>query len=438
MFIGDLNNARIRRVDVGTGIITTVAGGGASGGAEGVAGIEAGLIALGGIAFDAAGDLFLVETGRNRIRRVWRGADGLVTGSADELIVTVAGAGIQGFSGDGGPALAAQFSAPQDLAFDPEGNLFVADSQNHRIRRVAAGSDGLIDADADEIITTSAGGGAAPGDGVLATTIALNLPRAVTVDRFGHVYISEAGALRVRRLDADTGILSTVLGGSAVGDDIPAEIARTFNPRALDTDTEGNLFVAELGAHRIRAVRLVPAVLTYEVVDAPSHGLVMVRADGTLVYTPQLNFFGQDLMTFRALTSAGQPSNTAALEVTVTPVDDPPIRVAYVLQPIEADGSSLFMARRGAVPVKFTLTVDGHATCNLPPATIGVIRTAGVALGAVNESEFILPADDGASFRIADCSYIYNLAVRALGPGTYRVEIRIDDVVLGAGAFGLR
>ena len=438
VFIGDLNNARVRRVDAATGIITTVVGGGSSGAAEGVAGIEAGLIALGGIAFDASGDLFVVETGRNRIRRVWRGADGLVTGAADEIILTVAGVGIQGFSGDGGPALAARLSAPQDLAFDLEGNLFVADSQNHRIRRVAAGSDGLIDGEADEIITTVAGGGAAAGDGVLATTIALNLPRAVTVDRFGHVYISEAGALLVRRLDAETGIISTVLGGSAVGDDIPAETARTFNPRALDTDAEGNLFVTELGAHRIRGVRLVPAVLTYEGVDAPSHGLVTVSADGMLVYEPQVNFFGEDQMTFRALTSAGQPGNTATLRVTVTPVDDPPIRVARVHQPIEADGSSLFTARRGAVPVKFTLSVDGQPTCNLPPAMIAVTRTAGTAVGAVNESEFILPADDGASFRVADCSYIYNLAVRALGPGTYLVEIRIDGSVVGDATFGLR
>ena len=177
-------------------------GGGAGGAAEGVAGTEAGLIALGGIAFDAAGDLFIVETGRNRAfhgPRVSRGADGLVTGTADEVIVTVAGAGIQGFSATAAPALSAQFSAPSDLAFDLPGGpvLLVADSSNHRIRRVAAGGNGLIDGAADEVITTVAGGGGAAGDEVLATTIALNLPRGVTADRFGNIFISEAGALKV-------------------------------------------------------------------------------------------------------------------------------------------------------------------------------------------------------------------------------------------------
>ena len=438
VFVNDVNNARVRRVDVETGIITTVAGGGAGGAAEGVAGIEAGLIALGGIAFDAAGDLFIVETGRNRIRRVSRGADGLVTGTVDEIIVTVAGAGIQGLSGDGGPALAARFSAPQDLAFDLQGNLFVADSSNHRIRRVAAGGNGLIDGAADEIVTTVAGGGAAPGDGVLATTIALNLPRGVTVDRFGNIFISEAGALKVRRVDALTGIISTIVGGSALGEDILALTARTFNPRALDTDAEGNLFIAELGAHRIRAVRLIPVALTYDLVDPPANGTATVTMDGTLTYVPSSNFAGVDQLTFRALNSVGQPSNTATLNVTVTPVDDPPVLAAHVQQPIDADGSSLFTARRGAIPVKFTLSIDGQPTCDLPPASIAVTRTTGAAPGTVNEGEFILPSDAGANFRIDDCTYVYNLAARALGQGTYSVEIRIGSVVVGSATFGLQ
>jgi len=303
---------------------------------------------------------------------------------------------------------------------------------------VAAGGNGLIDGDADEIITTVAGGGGAAGDDVLATTIALNLPRGVTADRFGNIFISEAGALKVRRVDALTGIISTIVGGSALGEDILAATARTFNPRALDTDAVGNLFIAEQGAHRVRAVRLVPVVLTYELVDPPANGTATVTTDGTLTYVPSPNFAGVDQLTFRALNSMGQPSTTATLNVTVTPVDDPPILVAHVQQPINADGSSLFTARRGAIPVKFALTANSQPTCDLPPATISVIRTSGAAAGAVNEREFILPSDDGADFRIDDCTYIYNLAARALGQGTYSVEIRIGSVVVGSVTFGLR
>jgi sugar lactone lactonase YvrE len=322
VFIADISNSRIRRVDAATRIITTVVGGGASGGLEGVAGTQAGLIALGGIAFDAAGDLFLVETGRNRIRRVLSGADGLVTGAADEFITTVAGSG---FSGDGGPALSAQFSSPQDLAFDLQGNLFVADSLNHRVRRVQS-DDGRIDGTAGEIITTVAGGGGVDGDGVAATTIALNLPRGVTADRFGNIFISEAGALKIRRVDALTGIISTIVGGgSLLGEDILAATARTFNPRGLATDLDGNLFIAELGAFRVRAVRLTPPVLTYEQADPPANGLATVSTGGMLVYTPRLNFFGEDHLTVRAANTAGQKSAPATLTITVTPVNDLPI-----------------------------------------------------------------------------------------------------------------
>jgi sugar lactone lactonase YvrE len=345
VFIADIANSRIRRVDAETQIMTTVVGGGAGGAADGVAGTQATLVALGGIAFDEAGDLFLAETGRNRIRRVARGADGLVTGAPDEILVSVAGTGIQGYSGDGSPALTAQFSAPQDLAFDRDGNLFVADSLNHRIRRVSAGGDGVIGGAADEIVTTVAGGGDAAGDVVLATTIALNLPRGLTVDRFGDIYISEAAALRVRRVEAGTGIISTLLGGSALGEDILAATARTFNPRGLAADSGGTLFIAELGAHRIRAVRLTAPALTPEVVEAPVHGQVVLTEDGTMLYEPHQDFSGEDRLTFRVMNSAGQMSDYATLRVTITPVDDPPFanagddRTVGIGSVLQLDGS---------------------------------------------------------------------------------------------------
>jgi hypothetical protein len=119
--------------------------------------------------------------------------------------------------------------------------------------------------------------------------------------------------------------------------------------------------------------------------------------------------------------------------------DEPPvILAAQVEQPIDADGTSLFNARRGAVPVRFTLTLNGQPTCDLPPATIAVIRTSGATPGVVNESEFILPVDDGGNFRIGDCVYVYNLSPRTLGPGTYVVEIRINGVTVGSAMFGLQ
>src|SRR6266705_3277439 len=109
-----------------------------------------------------------------------------------------------------------------------------------------------------------------------------------------------------------------------------------------------------------------------------------------------------------------------------------------VQQPINADGSSVFSVRRGVVPVKFTLTQGGVATCALPPATIALTRTAGGTIGAIDESVYTGPADTGSNFRIDNCQYIYNLSVSALGVGTYRVDINIDGQVVGSATFQLK
>jgi len=109
-----------------------------------------------------------------------------------------------------------------------------------------------------------------------------------------------------------------------------------------------------------------------------------------------------------------------------------------VQQPINADGSSVFSVRRGVVPVKFTLTQGGVATCALPPATIAVTRTAGGTTGQIDESVYSGSADTGSNFRIDSCQYVYNLSASALGVGTYRVDIIINGQVVGSGIFQLK
>jgi YVTN family beta-propeller protein len=111
---------------------------------------------------------------------------------------------------------------------------------------------------------------------------------------------------------------------------------------------------------------------------------------------------------------------------------------AQIQQPINADGSSVFSSSRGSIPVKFILTSNGAATCQLPPAAISLERTSGSAPGSLNESDFMLPSDSGANFRISDCQYVYNLAASSLGPGTYQVRILINGFAAGAAVFGLR
>lgn len=113
---------------------------------------------------------------------------------------------------------------------------------------------------------------------------------------------------------------------------------------------------------------------------------------------------------------------------------------ADVQMPIKSDGTTVFTANRGVVPVKFTLTADGAPVCALPRATISVARIGGDATGPVSDATYELPADDGRDFRVdaASCQYAYNLATAAFRPGTYWVSISIDGVVAGYAAFGIR
>jgi hypothetical protein len=106
---------------------------------------------------------------------------------------------------------------------------------------------------------------------------------------------------------------------------------------------------------------------------------------------------------------------------------------AQIQQPINADGTSVFNVRRGVVPVKFTLTLNGVATCQLPPATIAVTRTAGGTTGPIDESVYTGSADTGSNFQ-----YIYNLSASALGAGTYQVDIIINGQVVGSATFALK
>lgn len=112
---------------------------------------------------------------------------------------------------------------------------------------------------------------------------------------------------------------------------------------------------------------------------------------------------------------------------------------AQVQPPISSDGSSVFKANRGAVPVKFTLSLGGVPTCSLPPATISLSITSGTSPGPINQNDYAMASDSGSNFRVdsTDCQYVYNLGTKSLGPGTYLVQITIDNQVAGRATFGL-
>lgn len=191
-----------------------------------------------GIIVDPQGNIYLSHRSKNRIRKI----------DKNGIITTIAGNGHVGFSGDGGPALEATFNFPAGLAFDPQGNLYVADRNNHRIRKI----------DPSGIISTVAGNGTPDwgGDDGPAVEANLNYPSDVACDEKGNLFISDRSNNRIRKVDAQ-GIITTYagLGPAEFGGDFgPAEDALLKYPFGISLDKKGNLFIADRGNNRIRKV----------------------------------------------------------------------------------------------------------------------------------------------------------------------------------------
>ena len=246
LYIADTWNHRLRRVDA-SGTITTVAGIGESGySGDGGPANQAQLYRPKDATVDSTGNLYIADTYNHRIRRV----------DTSGIITTVAGIGEEGNSGDGGPAVEARLNRPRDVAVDGAGNLYIADTANHRIRRVDGAGN----------ISTIAGAGATgrdagryAGDGGRAIEARLDLPSGVALDGSGNVYIADTGNYRIRKVDA-TGIITTIAGsgsagsGDYSGDGGPAVEARLDYPNDVAVDRAGNLYIADTYNHRIRRV----------------------------------------------------------------------------------------------------------------------------------------------------------------------------------------
>jgi sugar lactone lactonase YvrE len=269
LFVADLFGSRIRRVDAITHTVTTVAGTTQGFAGDGGPATDAKLDVPIAVALDAAGNLYISDFFNQRIRKV---------DARTNVISTVAGNGESGYSGDGGPATAAQLNYPEGVAVDDAGNIYIADSDNARIRRVDAVSHNI-----GTIAGTGSGGFS--GDGGPASAAKVGYATRVKIDVRENLYIADRSNLRIRKIDRVTNTITTVAGSA--GDGIPATASVLLLPRGVVKDSAGNVFVADQANHRIRKIDAATQVIS----TIAGTGFVGFSGDGgpataARLYTP--------------------------------------------------------------------------------------------------------------------------------------------------------
>lgn len=410
VYFADSQNNRIRKFSGGN-VATFAGNGGLSRSGDGGPGTSAQLNTPLGVAVDAAGNLYIADTLNNIVRKVSGGN-----------ITTFAGNGAAGSGGDGGAATSAQLNGPQGLAVDSAGNLYIADTQNHRVRKVSGGTIGTVagtgtpgfagDGGAagsaqlnapfgvaldsagnlyiaefsnnrvrkvatNGAISTFAGTGVSAygGDGGQATSAQLNGPQAVTVDGSGNVYIADTANNRVRKV-ASNGVITTVAGNGIpgfAGDGGQAINAQAGTPTAVAVDTIGNLFIAD-GSARVRKVFLSGIIST-------------IAGRGTRGYS------GDGGSAFTAALSG--PSGLAINNVGSLFVADTSNNAVRLLQ-IAASGTTI------------SAVTNGATNLNGPVAPGEVVTIYGSGLGPTTLAQFQLDANGNVPTSVGGTSVFFN------------------------------
>lgn len=274
LYIVDADNSCVRKLSTNN-VVSSAAGtcGGGGYGGDGGPAPDAWLSVPSGVAVDTAGNLYISEYNSNRIRKVT---------ASDGKIATMAGTGVSGSSGDGAAATSAKLNNPRDVSVDADGNVYIADTGNHRIRKI--NNQGTI--------TTIAGSGQLnfggfSGDGAAAVAADLNSPFGVAVDASGNVYVSDTNNNRLRKVTASDGKIATIAGNGLLsygGDGLSASLALFSNPSSVAIDAAGNTYIADGSNNVIRKIDSSGRVST--VAGTGSYGY---SGDGAAATAAQLN-----------------------------------------------------------------------------------------------------------------------------------------------------
>jgi uncharacterized protein (TIGR03437 family) len=408
LYIADRGDRRVRKVTP-AGIISTVAGTGVTGSA-GYGGLatSAQLNTPASIMF-SAGNLYIADSSNQVILRV----------NSDGTITIIAGNLVKGYSGDGGPATSASLATPLGMAMDSLGNLYFADGDNNRVRRISPSG----------VITTVAGNGTGQfaGDQGPAISASLNVPEDVAVDGAGNLYIADSGNNRVRKIDG-SGVISTLAGSGTngfSGDGGPASAAVLNFPWGLTTDVTDTVYIADRVNNRVRTVSpsasVLPSIGANSTVNGASY--VTTIAPGAIVSILGTNLAGNS----QSSSSVPLPTNLGGTSVTFNGNAIP----LFFVSGIQIIAQAPFDLPAGAA-----VTVQVQRGSNLSAA-----QTASVA--AVSPGIFIVDqaSNTGAVLHAADFSLVgpnsparsgESLLLYCTGLGPLRTPVNAGDISPGA------
>ena len=401
LYIADRYSNRIRKITASTGVISTVAGNGTAGySGDGGQATAASINGPKGVAVDSSENLYIVDTNNHRIRKVT---------ASTGVISTVAGNGNYLYLGDGGQATAAGLHNPVGVAVDGSGNLYIADTSNNRIRKVAV-STGVISTVAGN------GGGYYSGDGGQATAATLRLPSGVFVDGSGDIYLADTDNSRIRKVTASTGVISTVAGnvstGDFSGDGSQATAAGISRPGGVSLDGSGNIYIADTYNNRIRKVTVATPTPDFTIAASPaSVSVVQGASSATSTITTMIS---GGLNSVVALSAAGLPAGATA---TFSPTS--------IASP-GSGGSTLTLSTTSATPAgSYTVMVTG---------TDGSLtRTSAITL-TVASPEFTIAATPASVSAIQGADATSTLTTTVFGAFSSAVTFSATGLPLGATA----
>lgn len=427
IYISDTYNERIRKID-STGTITTFAGVGQSGyQGDGGPALQAYISVPQGLRFDPSGNLVFADSNNNAIRSI----------NPQGVITTLAGTGTAGYNGDGISATQAQLNRPTDVAFDTAGNLYIADSNNNRIRRVGS----------NKTITTVAGNGTGgfSGDG-LAISVELFVPIGINFDLNGNLLIADTNNNRIRLL-TPAGQLRTIVGDGLErynGDGLLATAASLASPEGVVVDGAGNIYIADANNDRIREVvagtvsyQATPTTLTFSgVAGGSAPGVQTVNLSSTISGLPFTVSGSAPWLTVSPATgsipsllqASVDPSTltvgnySATITISVPNAVPPSSTVAVTLTVAASTPAALGISTQNA---SFTATQGSGALTQ----QLQVINTGGGLLsftaGTFGGSWLTVSAGGGTATPASPASLTITAVPGSLAPGTYSATVAI-------------